>query len=164
MTIYELQNILSQYSLFVLAALLFVEYLSLPGFPRGIVLPLMGILSGLGVFGLRQGAIAAFAAATAAALAVYLVGYSFPKPAMRFYSSRQKGVERFQQVEKFLKRYGRLALVRCRFHPVFRTFVSIPAGVLRMNFVGYLASTLVGNALFVALVMGAAHLVTALLV
>ncbi len=164
MTIYELQNILAHYGLYVLAVLLFIEYLSLPGFPRGIVLPLMGVLSRMGVFGFWQGAAAAFGAATAAALVVYLIGYSFPQPAMGFYSRRQKGVERFQQVEKFLKRYGKLALVRSRFHPVFRTFVSIPAGVLRMNFVGFLFSTLVGNGLFVLFVMGLANVATMLVV
>ena len=146
MTIYELQNILSQYGLYVLVGLVFVEYLSVPKFPRGIALPFIGALS----------------ASVIASLLVYALGYLLPQPAMRFYSSRQKGIERFQNVEKMMKRYGKLTLLRCRLYSVYRTFVSIPAGILRMNFWGYLLSTIVGNGLHVAAVVGFFNLLTML--
>ena len=114
MTIYELQNILSQYGLYVLVGLVFVEYLSVPKFPRGIALPLVGVFARMGIFSLKHGFIGALSASIAASLLVYALGYLLPQPAMRFYSSRQKGIERFQNVEKMMKRYGKLTLVRCR--------------------------------------------------
>ncbi len=164
MTIYELQNILSQYGLYVLAGLVFIEYLSFPGFPRGVVLPLMGILSRMGIFSFEYGLIAAAAASVAACLIIYFIGYAFPRPCMKFYSRRKKGAERFQAMEKFMKRYGRMALLRSRIYSVFRTFVSIPAGILRMNFWGYLISTLIGNGLHIFAAMGIANLVTMLII
>ena len=163
MTIYELQNILSQYSLYVLVGLVFVEYLSIPRFPRGVVLPFFGVLSRMGIFSLEYGFIGALAASVVASLVVYGLGYLFPEPAMRFYSGRQKGVERFQTVEKLMKRYGKLALLRCRIRSPYRTFVSIPAGILRMNFWGYLISTLVGNGLHILAVVGLFNLLAMLI-
>ena len=154
MTIYELQNILSQYGLYVLVGLVFVEYLSIPRFPRGIALPLVGVFTRMGIFSIEYGVVGALAGSLAASLLVYALGYLFPEPAMRFYSGRQKGVERFQNVEKMMKRYGKLTLLRCRLYSVYRTFVSIPAGILRMNFWGYLFSTLVGNGLHILAVAG----------
>lgn len=162
MTIYELQNILSQYGLYVLVGLVFVEYLSVPKFPRGIALPLVGVFARMGIFSLKYGFIGALSASVIASLLVYALGYLLPQPAMRFYSSRQKGIERFQNVEKMMKRYGRLTLLRCRLYSVYRTFVSIPAGILRMNFWGYLLSTIVGNGLHVAAVVGFFNLLTML--
>jgi len=163
MTIYELQNILSQYALYVMAALVFIEYLSFPGLPRGIVIPLFGIMSRMGIFSFEYGFIAAAAASVAASLVIYIIGYTFPKPCMKFYSRRQKGVERFQTVEKMMKRYGNFMILRCRVFSAFRTFVSIPAGILRMNVVLYFFSTLLGNALHVFISMLAANLLATLI-
>ena len=163
MTIYELQNILSQYGLYVLVGLVFIEYLSIPGFPRGVAVPLVGILSRMGVFSPEYGFIGALAAALVASLLVYALGYGFPYPAMRFYSRRKKGAGRFQTVEKIMKRYGKLALLRCRIYSPYRTFISIPAGILRMNFLGYFFSTLVGNGLHILAVAGFFNLLTMLI-
>ena len=164
MTIYELQNLFAQYGLYVLAALVFWEYLSLPGVPGGIVLVLMGIMAGLGVFSIETALAGAFFSAMAGSVLIYLIGFIFPKPQMKFYGRRQTMKERFRLVDQYLKRYGKLALFRCRFHPVFRTFISIPAGILRMNFLDYLISSLLGNAIFVTMVVGAAFLITSLIV
>ena len=163
MTIYELQNILSQYGLYVLVGLVFAEYLSIPKFPRGIAIPLVGVFARMGIFSTEYGFIGALAASVVASLLVYALGYLVPQPAMRFYSSRQKGIERFQNVEKMLKRYGKLTLLRCRLYSVYRTFVSIPAGILRMNFVGYFLSTVVGNGLHILAVAGFFNLLTMLI-
>ena len=160
MTVYELQNILSQYGLYVLAGLVFVEYLSFPGIPRGIVLPVMGFMSRLGVFSFEYGFIGALSAAMAASLLVYLLGYVMPNPAMKFYSRREKYADRFREVEKFMKKYRKLALLRSRFTRTYRTFISIPAGILRMNFLGYFVSSLLGNALFILFCMGTVNILT----
>lgn len=164
MTVYEIQNILSQYGLYVLAALVFVEYLSFPGMPRGIVLPVMGFVSRLGVFSFEYAFISALAAAMAASLLIYLIGYALPEPAMKFYSRREKYADRFREVEKFMKKYGRLALLRSRLTRTYRTFISIPAGILRMNFLGYFVSSLIGNALFIVASIGVVNLLTMFIV
>lgn len=164
MTIYELQNILSQYALYVLAALIFVEYLSFPGLPRGIVVPLLGVMSRMGVFSFEYGFIAAVSASLAASLLIYIIGYAFPNPCMKFYSRRQKGVERFQTVEKMMKRYGRFMILRCRLYSAYRTFVSIPAGILRTNVILYFFSTLLGNALHIFIGMFVVNLLTAFII
>jgi len=164
MTVYEIQNILSQYGLYVLAALVFVEYLSFPGMPRGIVLPVMGFVSRLGVFSFEQAFLGALIAAMAASLLIYIIGYALPQPAMKFYSRREKYADRFREVEKFMKKYGKLALFRSRLNRTYRTFISIPAGILHMNILGYFISSLLGNALFIGVSVGVVNLVAMLIV
>lgn len=164
MTIYELQNLFAQYGIYVLAALVLWNYLSLPVVPGGAVLVLMGVMAGLGIFSLQSGLLAAVLASIIGSLVIYAVGYLFPRPLMKFYSRRKKLDERFRLVDKFMTQHGRMALLRCRLNVTFRTFISIPAGILRMNMLGFLLSTVVGNALFCGAVVGACYLITALLV
>ena len=163
MTIYELQNLFAQYGIYVLAALVLWNYLSLPVVPGGAVLVLMGVMAGLGIFSLQSGLLASVLASVIGSLVIYAVGYLFPRPLMKFYSRRKKGADRFQTVEKIMKRYGKLALLRCRIYSPYRTFISIPAGILRMNFFGYFFSTLVGNGLHILAVAGFFNLLTMLI-
>ena len=121
-------------------------------------------MSRLGVFSFEYGFICALVAAMTASLLVYLLGYVMPNPAMKFYSRREKYADRFREVEKFMKKNRRLALLRSRFTRTYRTFISIPAGILRMNFLGYLVSSLLGNALFILFCMGAVNILTMFMV
>lgn len=164
MTIYELQNLFAQYGIYVLAALVLWNYLSLPVVPGTVVLALMGTMAGLGIFSLRDGLLAAVLASVLGSVAVYTVGFLFPRPLMKFYSRRKKLDERFRLVDKYMKQHGRLSLLRCRLKFAFRTFISIPAGILRMNAAGFLLSTAVGNSLFCGIVVGGFYLLTVLLV
>ncbi len=58
---------------------------------------------------------------------------------------RQKYVE---QTEAFFKKYGSRALILARFVPIVRTFVTLVAGVGRMDFRRFIAFTAVGGILW----------------
>lgn len=58
------------------------------------------------------------------------------------------GPERFARAEAWFDRYGRLAVFFGRLTPLVRSFVSIPAGVLRAPLLPYLALTALASAIW----------------
>ena len=53
-----------------------------------------------------------------------------------------------EQTREFLDRYGSRALILARFVPIVRTFVTLVAGVSRMNFRHFIAYTAIGGVLW----------------
>jgi len=164
MTVYDLQNLFSQYGIIILSLLVFVEYLSIPGYPGGAVLPLMGVMAQFGVFPFWKGYLAALVAAVASFTVVYWVGYLFNKPVTDFFSRRKKTTVYFQRIDGYLQRFGNSTLFFSRLMPVIRSFISIPAGVLKMNFWVYFLLSLAGTVLFILMMMGAGFFFTGLFV
>ncbi|HEY2476404.1 MAG TPA: DedA family protein [Candidatus Cybelea sp.] len=56
--------------------------------------------------------------------------------------------ERLMQVHRFFERWGTFAVFICRFLPVLRGVVSIPAGIAEMNLVHFYTWTFLGSLIF----------------
>jgi membrane protein DedA with SNARE-associated domain len=67
----------------------------------------------------------------------------FTKPDSRLFSERN-----VQRTHEFFERYGTLAIVLARFVPIVRTFITVTAGVGRMDRRLYLAYSAVGAAIW----------------
>jgi membrane protein DedA with SNARE-associated domain len=60
------------------------------------------------------------------------------------------GPAQIQRADAWFRRYGPVAVLIGRVVPVVRAFVSLPAGISRMNIVSFSALTLLGSAVWVA--------------
>jgi membrane protein DedA with SNARE-associated domain len=122
------------------------------GAPVGseVILPAAGIAA-------QQGALSSVWLAIAVAIAAELFGQSIAYAVGRFggrpFVDRYGKYVRFhhaqlEQVEGFFARYGRFAIFICRFIPVIRGIVGIPAGIARMPLGAFYFWTFCGSLIF----------------
>jgi membrane protein DedA with SNARE-associated domain len=122
------------------------------GAPVGseVVLPAAGLAA-------QQGALSSVWIAIAVAVLAELVGQSIAYAVGRFggrpFVDRYGRYVRFhhaelEKVEGFFKRYGRFAIFICRFVPVIRGIVGIPAGIAEMPLGAFYLWTFLGSLIF----------------
>ena len=75
MTIQHVIELFEQYGLPMMAAVFFCEYLNLPGFPAGIIMPAVGILIGQSQMSLILSIAVSVAAGLAGCLVIYFICY-----------------------------------------------------------------------------------------
>jgi membrane-associated protein len=81
----------------------------------------------------------------------YAIGHKIGPPLFRPRSGLAGKIFRQSYVDKthvFLERYGNRALILARFVPIVRTFVTLVAGVGRMNFRHFITYTAIGGVLW----------------
>jgi membrane protein DedA with SNARE-associated domain len=128
-----------------------------PPIPSEVVLPLAGFLAQTG----RMSLLAAFLAATAGSLLgaalLYQLGSWLGPERSRRLLDRLPLVEAADVDKAFraFERHGRTAVLIGRLVPVVRSFVSVPAGVVRMPWPQFLLYTALGSALWNGLLIGA---------
>ena len=102
---------------------------------NGIEIPgliLLGIVGGLG--------------ASIGSTVIYLIALKLGRTALLKYLKYVKVSEKkLTRVEKWFQKYGDKAVLFGRMIPVFREMISIPAGLLKMNFKKFLAYTILGS-------------------
>ena len=102
---------------------------------NGIEIPgliLLGIVGGLG--------------ASIGSTVIYLIALKLGRTALLRYLKYVKVSEnKLTRVEKWFQKYGDKAVLFGRMIPVFREMISIPAGLLKMNFKKFLAYTILGS-------------------
>ncbi|WP_448626430.1 DedA family protein [Geodermatophilus sp. URMC 64] len=127
-----------------------------PPIPSEVLLPLAGYLVQTG----RESLTAVFLFATAGsvlgACLLYALGRSLGPDRSKQALSRLPLVDR-EDVERtftWFEEHGRSAVLIGRLVPVVRSFVSVPAGVVRMPFMQFLLYTTLGSAIWNALLIG----------
>ena len=102
---------------------------------NGLELPelfLLGIVGGLG--------------ASIGSTVIYLIALKLGRTALLKYLKYVKVSEKkLTKVEHWFQKYGDKAVLFGRMIPVFREMISIPAGLLKMKFVKFLAYTILGS-------------------
>jgi membrane protein DedA with SNARE-associated domain len=128
-----------------------------PPIPSEVVLPVAGFLAQTG----RMDVVAVFLAATLGSLAgaalLYQLGRWLGPERSRAALARLPLVD-VADVEKtfaWFARHGRAAVLVGRLVPVVRSFVSVPAGVVRMPWPQFLLYTAIGSALWNGALIGA---------
>jgi membrane protein DedA with SNARE-associated domain len=128
-----------------------------PPIPSEVVLPLAGYLAQTG----RMGLLAAFLFATAGSLLgaafLYQLGRWLGPERSRRWLDRLPLVdpEDVQKAFDAFERRGRTAVLVGRLVPVVRSFISVPAGVVRMPWPQFLLYTAIGSALWNGALIGA---------
>jgi membrane-associated protein len=147
-------TILADYGLWIALVIIFAECGLLVGF----FFPGDSLLFTLGLFIARddisQPLWLACVLASIAAVAGNQLGYHIGRAAgPRIFRRPDSRLFRHEYVEKtnaFFERYGARAIVLARFVPIVRTFITVIAGVGRMNYRVYTTYTVIGGILWAA--------------
>lgn len=155
-------NSISQYFIDYGALAIFVivllEYLNLPGFPAGIIMPLAGFWASKGEISFFITILITTAAGILGSWLLYLGGYIGGRIVLNRYL--EKNPKYRGKVEKgmcFIEKKGAFGIFICKLLPMIRTLISIPAGVLNMNFCNYTLGSLAGIAIWNFVFVGAGY-------
>lgn len=126
-----------------------------PPLPSEVILPLAGFTASRGNFSLFEAIFWTTAGSVVGALALYFLGAWLGRDRMRAIVSRVPLVDLadVDHVEDWFNRHGYKAVFFGRMIPLFRSLVSIPAGIERMTLWKFLvlttAGSLIWNCIFV---------------
>ncbi|WP_103352287.1 DedA family protein [Amycolatopsis sp. CA-128772] len=131
-----------------------------PPLPSELVLPLAGFAAGRGTFGLGSALFWTTFGSVAGAVVGYLLGRRLGHDRTRRLVSRLPLVDArdFDRTAAWFARHGGKAVFLGRMIPLFRSFVSVPAGVERMPFGRFLLFTTAGSLVWNTAFVGAGYL------
>ncbi|MGI6548463.1 MAG: DedA family protein [Syntrophomonadales bacterium] len=114
--------------------------------PSEIILPFGGYLVSQGVMSYWEAVLAGLLGGTLGSTIAYVVGSYGGRPFIlkygKYFLIREHDVER---ADDLFSRYGTKIVFWARFMPVIRTFISLPAGITRMDFTRFLIYTIAGS-------------------
>jgi membrane protein DedA with SNARE-associated domain len=117
--------------------------------PSDVVMPFAGWLSFEGQMDWVMASLAGTLGCTLGSLIAYYIGYYGGRPLIlrygRYVMLQEKHLE---SAERWFLKWGASAVFFTRLLPVLRTFISIPAGICRMNVVTFAVLTTLGSVLW----------------
>ncbi|MEV4535733.1 DedA family protein [Asanoa sp. NPDC049518] len=118
-----------------------------PPLPSEIILPLAGFTASRGELSLLAALFWTTAGSVVGALALYLVGAAIGRERIRAVAARLPLIRLhdIDRTEAWFARHGTKAVFLGRMIPVFRSLISVPAGVERMPVPTFLALTTAGS-------------------
>ncbi|MFC7728867.1 DedA family protein [Actinomadura keratinilytica] len=121
-----------------------------PPLPSEVILPLAGFTAARGDMSLVAALIWTTVGSVVGALALYLIGALIGRDRIRRLVARMPLVklEDLDRTEAWFARHGGKAVFFGRFIPLFRSFISVPAGVERMSMPAFLIYTAAGSAIW----------------
>ena len=137
-------NVINKLGYFGIALGMFFESACRP-IPSELVLPLGGFMVSEGRLTLLGANIAVLLGSMLGSILAYVVGYYGGRPFILnygkyFFISKDS----FYKAEKTFNKYGVGAVFFGRLLPVIRTFISLPAGIAKMNFGKFIAYSIFG--------------------
>lgn len=138
--------------------LTFVETV-VPPIPSEVVLPLAGFLAQSGRLSLPWVVVAATLGSVAGALVFYALGAALGLDRSIRLLARIPLLDRedLTHASDWFERHGRASVLLGRLVPGVRSLISLPAGAQRMPLVSFTALTLVGSAVWNAVLVGAGY-------
>ena len=113
--------------------------------PSEAVMPFAGFLVAEGHFTFWGVVVASTVGSIVGSMISYVAGYYGGKPFVRRFGKYVfLNQHHLDTSEKFFNKYGEITIFICRFIPIVRHLISIPAGFARMNVVKFLIFTVVG--------------------
>lgn len=126
-----------------------------PPIPSEIVLPMAGLAASQGTFTLAGALFATTAGSVIGALAMYWIGRGFgrDRTAWLFSVIPLLRISDLEKTEAWFDKHGAKAVFFGRMVPIFRSIISVPAGVEKMGQIKFLllttAGSLIWNSIFV---------------
>lgn len=130
-----------------------------PPLPSEVILPLAGFAASQGKFGLITVLLWTTAGSVIGALALYAIGALLGRDRTVAIAARLPLVKAsdIERTEKWFARHGTKAVFFGRMIPIFRSMISVPAGVERMRLPVFLALTTAGSFLWNAVFILIGH-------
>jgi membrane protein DedA with SNARE-associated domain len=154
--IYVVLDYISKYGLIFLFVIVFLEYLSIPGIPSGVIMPAGGVLVAYGDYSFMVVFLLSMIAGILGSLILYFIGYYIGNSALdwvynKFYKSRTS----IDKVLSYFDKFGQRGIFICRLFPFARTWVSLIAGTVRSNIRTFILYSVLGmsiwNSLFITI-------------
>lgn len=141
--------------LFGAGTLMALESMILP-VPSEVVMPPLGMAVHRGEFSWEAAIVATSIGSLVGSLISYYLGLFGGKPlVMKVGRFLLLNEEHLDLTTRWFNRWGALTVFVCRFVPVVRHFISIPAGIARMNLLKFCVYTLVGATMWNSLLLWA---------
>ena len=125
--------------------LMAIESCNVP-LPSEAILPFAGYLVSKGVFNIHTAAFAGAFGCVIGSIPSYYMGYFGGRPFIEKYGKwllvSKKDLE---MADRWSEKYGDMAFFICRMLPVVRTFISLPAGILKANYPRFIFYTFLGS-------------------
>lgn len=125
--------------------LMAIESCNIP-LPSEAILPFAGYLVSKGVFNIHIAAFAGAFGCVVGSIPSYYLGYFGGRPFIekhgKWFLISKKDLE---IADRWSQKYGDMAFFICRMLPVVRTFISLPAGILKANYPKFIAYTFIGS-------------------
>ena len=120
-----------------------LEYACFP-MPSEVILPFVGFIAGNGSITLAGAIIASTIAGILGSLICYYIGYFGGTPILNFIGDKLPSSRKsIHSAKSYFDKYSRASILFGRIIPLARTYISIPAGIARMNiFIFILYSTI----------------------
>lgn len=148
----------SKYGLIAIFIIVLLEYLNLPGFPAGVIMPLAGIFAANGKIQFFIALLVSVAAGLLGSWILYFMGLKggelFLNAYMKKFPKQRQAIERNLEL---IRGRGSIGVFMAKLIPMIRTLISIPAGVTRMDFVKYTLNSVAGIFIWNLVFMGAGY-------
>jgi membrane protein DedA with SNARE-associated domain len=138
-------NIISSLGYFGVGLMMAIESACIP-LPSEIIMPFAGFLVAQGRFSLLGVTLAGALGCVVGSIVAYVAGIYGGRAVIEKYG-RYILVSRrdLDLADKFFNKYGSSAIFFSRLLPVIRTFISLPAGIAKMNFSKFVIYTFLGS-------------------
>jgi membrane protein DedA with SNARE-associated domain len=142
-------GLMESFGVFGAALVIAMENL-FPPIPSEVILPIAGFAAGQGEFGLVSVLVATTVGSVAGAVLLYVLGRVLGEDRLRAVAARVPLLEPddFDKADRWFERHGRKAVFFGRMVPVFRSVISVPAGVQRMPPAQFVGLTAAGSAIW----------------
>ncbi len=158
MTMDVIMEYFARYGGIAIFVIVFLEYLNLPGFPAGVIMPLAGIWAARGQIHFFPALLITVAAGLAGSLILYWLGYKGGELFLQKYLNKfPKQKPAIEEKLAWIREKGSLGIFLGKLIPMIRTLISIPAGVCKMNLLKYTVSSTLGICLWNLVFVGAGY-------
>ena len=151
-------DVFTRYGAIAIFVLVFLEYMNLPGFPAGIIMPLAGIMAAGGNISFPWVMVITVAAGLLGSMVLYVLGLTGGRFFLEKYMNQfPKQRPRIEKYLKWVQEKGGMGLIAAKLIPMIRTLVSIPAGVFRMRLDRYVICSTIGIFIWNLFFVGAGY-------
>lgn len=158
MNIQVLTNYFIEYGAFFIFLIVLLEYLNLPGFPAGVIMPLAGIWAAKGEITFPMVMVLSVAAGLVGSWALYMLGrLGGPKVMNLYFRKFPKQQPVIEEKMQMLREKGCIGVFVSKLLPMVRTIISIPAGMVQMDFIRYTVSSVCGIFIWNLVFVGAGY-------
>lgn len=148
----------TRYGAIAIFVIVFLEYLNLPGFPAGIIMPLSGVMAAQGNIHFAWVMVLTVAAGLLGSLMLYGLGRKGGEVFLTAYTRRfPKQKDSLDRVLDWIRKKGSIGVFLGKLIPMVRTIISIPAGVIRMDLRKYVLSSTCGIFIWNFVFVGAGY-------
>jgi membrane protein DedA with SNARE-associated domain len=158
-------NLMNSAGYFGIVFLMFVENV-FPPIPSEFIMPLAGFMAAEDKFPLLGVIVAGTVGSVLGALPLYYLGAKLGEDRLKKLAERHGrwltvSPDDVDRANRWFDRHGAKAVLFCRLVPGIRSFISIPAGINRMNLVSFLLFTSIGAGVWTSLLACAGYLLRA---